>query len=513
MSDEIGLFNEFSPAKENDILEAPSLDDLYQYISPPLPLFPRNKYTECAARSHIFLENLERFTGIEKNEPQGLPIQTVFAPKLPEISLFSLYNNTKIIYKREPNSLQGKNILNLSNLFKSDYSQPLSFGNIEPYYKPTASDTTLVFESRFESGNLGSAMKVSENEYDLLMQTDINTKGHTQWFYFRVTNTQKTLVKFNILNFSKPDSLYNQGMKILMYSNKENLNSGAGWYREGGNISYFANYIRRAGSQKTYFTLSFTYEFPYIDDTVYIAYCYPYTYSHLMKDLSPIEDLSFVSRKLLCYSIAGNRCEYLTITAPGTPSEVKQRKGAVFTARVHPGETVGSWMMKGLLEFLTSPSESAAKLRKNYVFKIIPMLNPDGVINGNYRCGLAGVDLNRRWKNPSKKLHPTIYSAKKLIKSFAKERKIELICDFHGHSRRKNIFVYGCEVKSAPEETRVFPYMLSKISPHFSYPFCSFRMQKNKQGTMRISLFKETGIAMVYTLEASFCGSDIVRFI
>jgi hypothetical protein len=30
------------------------------------------------------------------------------------------------------------------------------------------------------------------------------------------------------------------------------------------------------------------------------------------------------------------------------------------------------------------------------------MLNPDGVINGNYRCSLAGVDLNRRWKFPSK---------------------------------------------------------------------------------------------------------------
>jgi murein tripeptide amidase MpaA len=30
------------------------------------------------------------------------------------------------------------------------------------------------------------------------------------------------------------------------------------------------------------------------------------------------------------------------------------------------------------------------------------MLNPDGVINGNYRCSLAGADLNRRWKTPNK---------------------------------------------------------------------------------------------------------------
>jgi len=46
------------------------------------------------------------------------------------------------------------------------------------------------------------------------------------------------------------------------------------------------------------------------------------------------------------------------------------------------------------------------------------MLNPDGVINGNYRWSLAGWDLNRRWNKPSNVIHPTIYNAKKLIKSW-----------------------------------------------------------------------------------------------
>ena len=40
------------------------------------------------------------------------------------------------------------------------------------------------------------------------------------------------------------------------------------------------------------------------------------------------------------------------------------------------------------------------------------MLNPDGVVYGNNRCSLAGVDLNRQWKKPSRTLHPTIYYAK-----------------------------------------------------------------------------------------------------
>jgi len=64
------------------------------------------------------------------------------------------------------------------------------------------------------------------------------------------------------------------------------------------------------------------------------------------------------------------------------------------------------------------------------------MLNPDGVINGNYRCSLAGCDLNRRWKTPSKIIHPTIYHVKKLVKQFHLERNCVLFCDLHGHSRK-----------------------------------------------------------------------------
>lgn len=107
----------------------------------------------------------------------------------------------------------------------------------------------------------------------------------------------------------------------------------------------------------------------------------------------------------------------VTISSRDKPETYYNRKGIVLTARVHPGESVGSWMMRGVLYFLTDPhNEEARRLRENFVFKVIPMLNPDGVINGNYRCGLAGCDLNRRWKNPSKVTHPVIYNVKKLVK-------------------------------------------------------------------------------------------------
>ncbi len=43
-------------------------------------------------------------------------------------------------------------------------------------------------------------------------------------------------------------------------------------------------------------------------------------------------------------------------------------------------------------------------LFKKFVIKIIPMINPDGVVLGNSRCNFHGYDLNRQWKKSNKVL-------------------------------------------------------------------------------------------------------------
>jgi hypothetical protein len=54
-------------------------------------------------------------------------------------------------------------------------------------------------------------------------------------------------------------------------------------------------------------------------------------------------------------------------------------------------------------------------------------------VNGNYRCSLPGCDLNRRWQQPDKYEHPTLYHVKRLMRALAAERQMLLYCDFHGH--------------------------------------------------------------------------------
>ena len=63
-----------------------------------------------------------------------------------------------------------------------------------------------------------------------------------------------------------------------------------------------------------------------------------------------------------------------------------EKKVIVFTSRVHPGETPGSHVLNGCLDLITDlKSEQGRLLRKNFVFKVIPTLNPDGVSRGYYR--------------------------------------------------------------------------------------------------------------------------------
>lgn len=66
-----------------------------------------------------------------------------------------------------------------------------------------------------------------------MMQNDINTFGCTQWFFFRVLNKESAKITILINNFYKTSSLYQKGMKILIFSMKKYVNEGVGWIRGG----------------------------------------------------------------------------------------------------------------------------------------------------------------------------------------------------------------------------------------------------------------------------------------
>lgn len=148
----------------------------------------------------------------------------------------------------------------------------------------------------------------------------------------------------------------------------------------------------------------------------YFSYCIPYTYYDLQIKLDSylgrLNDGIYIHRDLLGYSKDGLRLDLLTISSnqgiiddeieppvddifPEGVScrlfDMSQKSFFFITSRVHPGETQASFILDGFIEFILSPYDlRAKKLRSLYVFKIIPMLNPDGVKRGHYRGDSKG---------------------------------------------------------------------------------------------------------------------------
>lgn len=253
---------------------------------------------------------------------------------------------------------------------------------------------SLQFESRFESGNLREAEQVDEFEYNLLLSPDVHLSNGLQWFYFQVSNMiagQPYI--FNIINFVKVNSQFNYGLQPVFFSVLDYIINCIGWRKSGEKIIYHGNEFVDKHTQKQLRTLSFSIKFPYSDDNCYIAYHYPYTYSKLMMNsaclLSANKSVIYARCDRLCVTVNNeNDVPLITITSSedreGSAAVSFHKRPIVFlTSRVHPCESNASWIMDGVLNFLLNENdERAVQARDRFIFKIIPMLNVEGVIYG-----------------------------------------------------------------------------------------------------------------------------------
>lgn len=76
------------------------------------------------------------------------------------------------------------------------------------------------------------------------MRVDTNTRGHVQWFNFKIKNTGKSKIKLNIINFRKLKSLYNRGMKPYVFSEHLKQTKEIGWNQGAINVKYEKQKLR-----------------------------------------------------------------------------------------------------------------------------------------------------------------------------------------------------------------------------------------------------------------------------
>ena len=419
-------------------------------------------------------------------------------------------------------------------------------------FNPYASTSSPRFSGDFESGNCGHVYKIGTKAYEIHLIPDPNDQQTTQWFFFKVEDLEPGDYLFVIVGFYRQCNLHYKGSKACVYSENAAKN-GIGWQRIGENLNYFK---WKSGKYPEWaFSFTFTVK---EKDTMYFAHAYPYTYTDLQNYIAKLPEQYKPS--ILTHSLGdtpvpaifwdadiGKTVPIESILKDKSkfthkPPEIRVEKVAEFSeqlvellrswkesanlpqgveyetkpviiivARTHPGETCSSFAMEGFMDFLFSDTALAYRLRSNFSWLLIPMINPDGVICGFYRPGLSGDDMNRVWQSPDPILHPTAYRTLDLIETLKKTRPIHFFLDFHGHTAACNSFVYGFMNEENPDlysTERVFPLLMTKHTCLFSNEMCSFLKQKQYEGTMRVVLRRRFLILFAYTLEMSYGGCD-----
>lgn len=217
---------------------------------------------------------------------------------------------------------------------------------------------------------------------------------------------------FNIVNISKSRNLFKDGMTPLVKSSQRPK-----WQRlPKTHVFYYKSPVHQ-----NHYVLSFTFAFDREDEVYQFALAPPYSYSRMQSYLGLLESRfgDKFNRETIGQTIQNRKIELVTVDNVEKPVKklIRNRiRVIVIIARAHPGESPSSFVLQGFIEFLLGNHAIANILRENFIFKIIPMLNPDGVFLGNNRCNLVGHDLNRCWNSASSWTEPELFAATKTLK-------------------------------------------------------------------------------------------------
>lgn len=117
------------------------------------------------------------------------------------------------------------------------------------------------------------------------------------------------------------------------------------------------------------------------------------------------------------------------------------KKYVLITSRVHPGEVPASHIFNGILPFLLEREDPRAQaLLDNFVFFLVPFVNPDGVSRGHYRTDSQGLNLNRFYSNPNIVEHPSVYAIREIATMLNKDKRLAVYFDLHAHASKRGEF-------------------------------------------------------------------------
>jgi len=269
------------------------------------------------------------------------------------------------------------------------------------------------FDADFESGNIGKVVQLRSPRhrsgvthvyyrvgpnFDPENPIDIDLPANANWYYFRITGAAR-----KYFHIAMPDNVVSGAS--YSYDGKE-------WFHLTGYESDRHNINKR-----------------FMQDTVYIALYKPYNYSYLQERLLDWTARPCVTMDTIGFSHEGRPLQMLHITDPDVPAEQKARLW--MHGRVHPSETPSSFLLDGLVDYLTGDTPEGEALRRQIDAYIVPFSNPDGVANGYSRSNALGVNEEINYGRPEDSTVVEVRAIKRMFEKLTAERPLDFMLNSH----------------------------------------------------------------------------------
>ena len=317
------------------------------------------------------------------------------------------------------------------NCYACDNFNNCNFSSSNYTINATYNDT--IFNSSFESGNLINISFQSGNSTHRYYKASINysTSNFSDthwWYYFSIENALNKIIRIELENLSQGDftDLRWQSRHPLYSYNSSNAEN---WTRFP-----YENFQSGNATTKNYsITITPT------QDRVWIAPVPPYTITMRDNLFSSYSSSPYINVTSLGITPSGKNLTMVTITDSDYDDSLKYE--IYIIAQQHAFESVGSFQAEGMIKFLLNETdETAEAIRKSYIFKIIPIMNPDGVYYGisrytPFRSG-SQYDLNRAWDDSTINTTtvPEVNWTFENIKEWNSTGQVHAFLDLHGDS-------------------------------------------------------------------------------
>lgn len=250
----------------------------------------------------------------------------------------------------------------------------------------------FAMDKNFSGGNILLDGKKQDVVY---IRPDLSDTS-TDWFYwnFKATSDVDRTVTFKLINTG------NKSLNLISAS-------GAAYSTDEENWSFISE-----SAYKSEFTYTFK-----AGQTVHFACTIPYVLSDLESYIEKVKaNYKNVKVSALCTSEQGREVPLFTI------GNEESGKAIVFTSRHHCCEASPSFLLEGLVDYISE--EMPAEILDNYCFYIVPMMDVDGVENGDQGKQRIPHDHNRDYEEK-------IYNSVRALTDFAADKNVVAFMDYH----------------------------------------------------------------------------------